>query len=301
MKNVLLSVVVVAVLIAGGVGGTFAGFVDTEISEDNFVQAGIADLLVNGQNDPNVESKFTLDHITPCKSNDIWVDLYNWGKCNGGDVYMQIKDVVDAEAGVKHHGDFDYVFDGTAAGSGELPAGVPPGYRVAVGTEPVGNGVYSSEPEKVAEAGVGNVAGIDVSTYTSCIKGEDYCGVSEHLDVTVVVPLVGASGNILGDPDTNNDGNVDATEEAAWVTAGNRWVIITSLTGKMDTLDTKDHLGFLGTQAMTFVHITVHLQQIPCDGWPDDQTKWWPTDSLQGDKVTWAMLFELITDDPPAP
>jgi hypothetical protein len=48
MKNILLSVVVLSVLIAGGLGGTMAGFVDTEESRDNFVQAGISDLLING-------------------------------------------------------------------------------------------------------------------------------------------------------------------------------------------------------------------------------------------------------------
>jgi len=301
MRNIFLTLVVVCALVITGIGGTLAGFVDTETSKDNFVQAGIADLLVNGKNDPNVESKFQLDHVIPCKSNDIWVDLYNWGECNGGDVYMQIKDVVNQEAGQKHHGDSDYVFDNAAAGSGYLPAGVPAGYRLATGTEPIGTGVYSSEPEKVAESGVGTVAGISVSGYPAGIKSEDYCGVAEHLGVTVYVPLVGASGNVLGDPDTDNDGDVDPAEEAAWITSGNRWVNILSLTGKMNTLNTKDYLGFLGTQCMTFVHITVHLQQIECVGWPDPQTRWWPTDSLQGDKVTWSMLFELITDDPPHP
>jgi len=314
----MLSLVIIAALAAAGIGGVFAGFVDTEVSENNFVQAGIADLLVNGANDPNVPAKFPLDHVTPCKSNDLWVDIYNWGKCQGGDIYLHFKDVTSEEAGVKHHGDFDYVYDGVASGSGFLPNGVPPGYRVAAAGEPAGPNVWSSEPEKIAEVGGGRIGQYAITTTDPNLKGEDYAtGIAHHLGVTVEVPRVGTSGNVLGDPDTNNDGTVDPAEYAAWVTAGNRWVNIASLTNKLFDINShKDYLGFLGTQTMSFIHITVHLQQIQAVEWDnggvdydgdgdidsdDAQLRYWPTDALQGDKATWAMLFEMVTDDPAHP
>ncbi|MBA7573685.1 hypothetical protein ES708_15483 [subsurface metagenome] len=299
MKNVFLSVVVVATLVAAGVGGTFAGFVDTEISEGNFVQAGISDLLVNGKNDP-IGAKVQFIHATPCTSLDFWIDLYNWGECQGGDVYMHFKDVVSVEAGTKTHIGAEYVYDGTSTVGG----GIPDGYRVATGDEPYGAGVWSSEPEKIAEVGGGWVGQYYVDADHNCLLGEDYAsGISDHLDVTVTVPLKGATGTELGNPDTGDgaggdpDGTVDATEKAAWVTNGNRWEIIASLSGKLVDIEcTKNYLGLLKTQEMTFVHVDVHLQQIACPDWPDEQTMYWPTNALQGDKATWSMMWELITD-----
>lgn len=135
MKNIFLSVVVVTTLIAAGLGGTFAGFVDTEISEGNFYQAGISDLLVNGKNDP-IGAKLQYTHGAPCKSIDFWIDLYNWGECQGGMVYMQFKDLVSEENGTKLHLGVEYVYDGVAPG--DPPIGVPEGYRPAVGDEPKG-------------------------------------------------------------------------------------------------------------------------------------------------------------------
>jgi len=295
MKNIFLSVVVVATLVAAGVGGTFAGFVDTEISEGNFVQAGISDLLVNGKNDPNIGAKIYWDCVVPCKSIDFWVDLYNWGECQGGEVYMHFKDVVSEEAGTKLHMDAEYVYDGVATVGG----GIPDGYRVATGVEPKGAGVWSSEPEKIAEVGGGMVGQINIPADDDRLMGEDYAsGIADHLDVTVTVPLKGATGNELGNPDTDDDGFVDATEKAAWVTDGNRWVIIATLTGKLaDIACQKNYLGILKTQEMTFIHIDVHLQQIEDETWDgDEQLRFWQTNALQGDKATWDMMWELITD-----
>jgi len=295
MKNILLSAVVVTTLIAAGVGGTFAGFVDTEISEGNFVEAGISDLLVNGKNDPNVGAKIEWDCVVPCKSIDFWIDLYNWGECQSGGVWMQFKDVVSEESGAKTHLGAEYVYDGVSPGNPDL--GVPAGYRIAVGGEPKGAGVWSSEPEKIAEVGGGKVAQYDILPGDPGTMGEDYAsGIADHLDMTVTVPLKGATGNELGNPDTNKDGNVDAAERAAWGVA-NRWQIIESLSGKLAIVSLeKYYLGNLKTQEMTFIHFDVHLQQIECPGWPDDQTKYWPTNALQGDKVTWSMMWELTTD-----
>ena len=322
MKNVLLSVIVISALVAAGIGGTFAGFVDTEESQGNFVQAGITDLLVNGLNDPDLTAKFTLSHVTPCNSNDMFIDLMNWGVCDGGKVYLKFKDIVSEEAGYKEHGTgMYYVFDNAATGSGTLPDGVPDGYRIADLTltppEPAGAGVWSSEPEMISEVGGGRVGQIDILSTDENLLGEDYAsGISDHLGITVEVPYKGkvAADDILGNPDTDGDGQVILAEYTAWST-NNRWVPITYAdSGKLvDMAGVKKYLGFLKTQEITYIHVILHLQQIeafetdpdtglfvndpPKDSpWPDVQTKWWPTNALQGDIATWGMLFELSTD-----
>ena len=304
MRNMVLSFVVVSAMLAAGIGGTFAGFVDTEESLGNSYQAGIIDLLVNGKNDPNVPARITVDCGVPCNSIDRWIGLYNWGQCTGGFVFMHFKNVVSEEDGKKSHLGAEYVYDGLTPGTGW--PGIPAGYRVAVGNEPKGPGVWSSEPERIAEVGGGRVWQIDIlplgqgGPWESCLMGEDYAsGIAEHLVVTVTVPLKGLTGDVLGNPDANGDGVLHAAERAAWQTAGNRWKIIANLNGHLNDIQCKKTLlGRLLMQEKTFVRVSVHLQQIECPNWPDKQTKWWPTNALQGDKATWDMLFELTTDVP---
>jgi hypothetical protein len=310
MKNIVLSAIVVTALVTAGVGGTMAGFVDTEVSYGNFIQAGISDLLVNGENDPNIDAKIQFDHVTPSKSVDFWIDLYNWGKCQGGDIYMMFKDVQSVEAGFKNHYGINYVYDGVAPGSGSLPTGVPFGYRPPTGVDPVGAGVASSEPELGAEEGNFWIAQTYISSTDPAIMGVDYAsGVAANTDVHVEIPLVGTAGNILGDPDTDDDGNVSAAEYAAWIVNGNRWQTVTAFSGKLADINfDKVFLGFLRTQEMTFVHVDVVINQLADPLYPfdydqdgdidaaDDQLKWWPTNALQGDLATWAMMFELTTD-----
>jgi hypothetical protein len=305
MRNVVLSIVVIAALVTAGIGGTFAGFVDTEVSHDNYVQAGITDLLVNGKNDPDVETKIEFDHAVPGKSTDFWVDLYNWGKCQGGDIYMTFKDCESIEDGCKTHYGVCYVYDGTTVGSGSLPSGVPYGYKA--GTDPKGAGVASSEPELGAEEGDFWIGQTWIASGNGTM-GVDYAsGVGENMDVFVQVPLVGSTGNTLGNPDTNLNGTVNATERDAWEINGNRWE--TKFSGNLLSIcGTKTKLGFLATQTMTFVHVDVVISQIEDPNYPvdydkdgdidsyDEQLKWWPTNALQGDKAMWDMMFELTTD-----
>ena len=301
MKNIWLSIIVVGVLVAAGVGGTFAGFVDTEESEGNFLQAGILDLLVNGKNDP-IGAKLQYTHAVPCISQDFWIDLFSWSKCQGANVYMKIKNVDSVEAGYKTHGS-NYLYDGTTV----LGGGIPDGY--VVGTDPTGAGIATSEPELIAEEGGGEfgqcVVGLNDPAKTwqenlalSQGLGVDYAsGISEHLGVTVKVCDDGADG-ILDDADTGEgadtagDGVIGPAEQAA-----HNWVTITAFSAKLCTLNgVKVLLGFLESQTYAWIHVDVHLQQIEDTNWGDYQTRYWPTNALQGDKATWDMLFELNTD-----
>jgi hypothetical protein len=286
MKNILLSVVVVTTLVVAGVGGTFAGFVDTEESQGNFIQAGVSDLLVNGKNDP-IGPKIQFVHAAPCKSVDYYIDLYNWGECQGGDAWIHLKNVDSREAGTKEHMGVEYVYDGLEPETADHPMG----YREAVGDEPVGPGVWSSEPEKIAEVGDGFVGQVYIDPANPMVMGEDYAsGISEHLDVVIEVCDDGLDG-ILDDADDDGDGTVSAAEYAA-----HEWKII--LAGKLATLECqKTYLGFLATQEFTHIHVDLHIQQIEDPAWPGDpQLMYWPSNALQGDIATFDMLFELITD-----
>jgi hypothetical protein len=288
MKNIFLSVVVVATLVAAGVGGTFAGFVDTEESIGNFVEAGISDLLVNGKNDP-IGAQLSYTHAAPCKSVDFYIDVYNWGVCQGGDLWMHYKNVNSFESGVKNHNGVDYVYDAVTPGVGD----VPDGYSEAVGAEPAGPGVWSSEPEKIAEVGGGQVGQIWIPDSDNRCLGEDYAsGIAAHLGIYTEVCDDGLDG-ILDDADDNGDGQIDTTEY------GNHdWASILSLTGKLADIEcSKNWLGFLPTQQRSHIHIVAHLQQIEDPDWQGDpQVRFWLTNALQGDKATWDMLWELITD-----
>jgi predicted ribosomally synthesized peptide with SipW-like signal peptide len=62
MKNIVLSVVVVAALMAAGIGGTLADFSDSEEEMGDVLQAGSLDLKVNGADDPDVLPFYDQDH-----------------------------------------------------------------------------------------------------------------------------------------------------------------------------------------------------------------------------------------------
>ena len=116
--------------------------------------------------------------------------------------------------------------------------------------------------------------------------------------------------SLVGDREDNQDRvTVAATEQAAFLIVidgmgghsdGSR-AADTALKSLLDSFQQTpqpifDPLGFLHTQERTWVHVDVHLQQIECPDWPDEQTKWWPTNAMQGDIAYWNMLFELTTD-----
>lgn len=325
MKSILLSVVVISALVVAGVGGTLAGFVDTEVSEGNLYQAGHLDLLIDGDNDPS--SVFNITCGVPCTSADEWVEVENRGECTGAMLYLHFKDVVSVEAGIKDGEICDRI---VTAGAWEFV------YRTAVADEPDdpdndATPTATSEPEFGAEHG-GNyiaqyyiepdklVTGATNPDADPNLMGQDYAsGISEHLGVIVYVCDNDDDG-WLDNPDTSGDGTVDKTEEAAAT-----W--IAKFSGKLIDIEcNKTELGKMDSQDITFIHFDVHLQQIYAEEWYDaDGDLWgsadyddpnggvdydmdgdidaddfqkavWPTNALQGDKATWAMLWELNTD-----
>ena len=94
MRNVLLSLTVVAVMVSGGLTGAFAHFSDTEESLDNYLETGSLDLKVNGYDDPLVPPKIYAEHLAPCKSRDYTIDVENVGQCDApAFLFMHIKNV----------------------------------------------------------------------------------------------------------------------------------------------------------------------------------------------------------------
>jgi len=85
MRNVFLSVVVICALLVAAIGGTLAGFSDTEASMENMFEVGNMDLKVskpwNGPeyNDPDVPAIAQAVLAWPCVSQDFTFDLHNVG------------------------------------------------------------------------------------------------------------------------------------------------------------------------------------------------------------------------------
>ncbi|MDD5082165.1 MAG: hypothetical protein PHU08_02205 [Dehalococcoidales bacterium] len=97
MKNIFLSVVIICALVIAGVGGTLAGFSDTEQSIGNRFEVGNMDLKVskNGieYNDP-VPAIAEAFLAWPCVSQDFSFDLHNLSdNPQSGYAYIKFKNL----------------------------------------------------------------------------------------------------------------------------------------------------------------------------------------------------------------
>jgi predicted ribosomally synthesized peptide with SipW-like signal peptide len=88
MKNVFLSVVVICALAVAGVGGTLAGFSDTEESFNNYIATGSLDLKVEGKDQApygaGVDGVIQLDDVMPDKEYRVTVKVRNDGQAQDG-------------------------------------------------------------------------------------------------------------------------------------------------------------------------------------------------------------------------
>jgi hypothetical protein len=331
MRNLLLALVVTVVLIVGAVAGTFAGFVDTEVSRDNTLQMGILDLLISGVPDnlltqhnddyQSVGPIISIDDYDPAKgSRDFYLDAYSRSTIDGF-LYMHYKDINSTEAGEKD--DTVYYRPGNYY--------CPPAW----GCLPTDPNHATSEPEWIAEMG-GQVGqfwigahdpNLDNDPDKPCWQenmealqglGDNYAsGVAEHLSIATY-KYVDADG-MLCDPDVSpKDGKVSGSEKAALIEAGGEEILVTELSGTLQEIECRSvKLGTLEEQERTIIHIQVDVPQImgPLidyngdgvvdDGNPnngdedleDQLLRWWPTNAIQGDMASWDMLF-MLTSDP---
>jgi len=96
MKNVFLSIVIICALAIAGIGGTLAGFSDTERSLDNFFEVGNMDLKVSVDGieyDDPVPAIAEAYLAWPCNSQDFSFDLHNLSdNVQSGHAYVRFKD-----------------------------------------------------------------------------------------------------------------------------------------------------------------------------------------------------------------
>jgi len=168
--SVILAVVLVASVGGSLVSGTMAGFFDVEQSTDNYMCAGTRCLEVSG-------GPIVVEHAWPCQWYEEEYILINTGSLDST-AYIHFPAVDDPqgmwqgirceEAGTVK----GMVFDGTD-------------YRTPVGTEPVGAGVATTEPELTAEEGgiVGEKA--DGSPVIVPAMGVDTCNLADFIEVKV--------------------------------------------------------------------------------------------------------------------
>ena len=298
MKNIILSVVVVATLIAAGVGSTLADFSDIEISEDNTFSTGALDLVLSdhqGQEyqGDDVPAFVQLGNAWPCCTKDYYIDVHNYGQ---GDqfipwVYLHFKNFSCSYVEPKLI--YEWIRCEDVDGDGDLDCVICTQDEIDAGLcKPV------NEPEFVAECG--GVVGEDetgapiVVPGVGCCYGEN-CQLDEHVDVLLLI-----AGPYTHD-EYPNSGSVP----------GKDWVAL-DMTDydengdgvlKMSELLCKEiELGQLANCKKFWIDLRFHLQDVPeayfgMDYCADDG-KWdhWPTNALQKDAIEFDMAFELLQD-----
>jgi len=197
--SVILAVVLVCAVGGSMAKGTMAGFLDTEVSTENWMCAGTRILDLSG-------GPIVVTHAVPSNWYSEEFKLMNSGTLEGLAV-LHIPDEDDPdgmwdgvkciEAGTKLHNDDEYVYNGTASVGG----GIPDGYKVQAGVEPVGAGVASSEPELVAEEGgqVGQITVVGLGTDAGADDGPLGWLMSQHVDVKIWFDENG--DGVFDDPD----------------------------------------------------------------------------------------------------
>jgi len=315
MRNILLSVVVVAVLIGAAVGGTLADFSDYEVSEDNYFGTGALDLTVsdavgNEYNGDTVPALFTVGDAWPCCDKSFFFDVENWGQGEQETPYVYI-----------HFKNFDcgwvmpkYV-EGTYepmwidCENGECKEVDPPVDLPDPGDRGKGLPKPVNEPEFVAECG--GVAGEDADGNPVIVDGigccyGDQCQLSRHIGVIYIA--VAGPWPHENKPETGARVPMDAwryLDLSEYDTDPEDGVI------KLNELECfQVCLGELpGCEGM-WVHISLHLQDFDEDDAYDqeliDETyfddtipaeaKWdhWPTNAYQQDYIMFDMAFELL-------
>ena len=274
MKNIFLSVMVVATLLAAGIGGTFAHFSDTEEVFDNYLQTDELDLKVStiakvsgvwvstGEYDqPDIPPLVTKDdYMEPCLDYSFHFDLHNVSEFIKGKAYMHLKNPRCVDIDTKY-------------------------------------GEPKSEPEIVAEQGgwVGQVwvPGI----------GEIDCFLSRHIEV-VRIEIEQMDGTLIKSVDIDQydtdpvDGVVKMNElichnvELCDIPACNSVVVIIDFHLQDIDEDAMIAQGFLAPPAVPAPGDGGYF-----DGTDPDVIKkcWdhWPSNALQKDRILFDILFSL--------
>jgi predicted ribosomally synthesized peptide with SipW-like signal peptide len=191
MRNIVLSLVMVAALVAAGVGGTLATWSDSETSMGNTITTGSLDLKVNGNDDApwgaGVGPKVTIDCMIPCKwYGPFEVELWNAGICEfPSKAFIHVKDIVCTNALPKVHPE-----TGESTGYADPSTGQP------------WSGDLKPEPELVAEY-EGKVNCVYVNGIG--VEGDD-CSMGTHVEMVITTTTVNPTTNNFDDILINPDG-----------------------------------------------------------------------------------------------
>jgi predicted ribosomally synthesized peptide with SipW-like signal peptide len=277
MRNVLLSLVVIAALIAGAVGGTLATWSDSETSHGNVIETGSVDLLVNDADDlpwgTGVPAKVNITCVMPCKwYGPFEVKLWHAGQCTeNASAYLHVKNITCYNIPAKEGSGYDDPPD-RPAGEDYVPLGRD------------GNPCLSKpEPELVAEYG----GIVTCGKWTDGIGPEgDECSMGTHTELVICNNPVKP-----GDPDAD-----------------------VLLRDKLIKWDCKEiYLFDLEPCTPRTIYIWIHLQQdseedygydlIPDPGEEGyDELHWmkfndWPSWALMKDGAVFDMEFDLWLKD----
>jgi predicted ribosomally synthesized peptide with SipW-like signal peptide len=98
MRNIVLMLILVVAIVAGGMGGTFATWSDSETSANNTIVTGSLDLKVNGSDDEpwgnGVPTLIGRSCVVPCTLYGPYdVELWNAGQCEyASKAFMRLKE-----------------------------------------------------------------------------------------------------------------------------------------------------------------------------------------------------------------
>jgi predicted ribosomally synthesized peptide with SipW-like signal peptide len=290
MKNVVLSIMVLAALVAAGIGGTLADFSDIEVSEDNYFNIGSLDLAVSDgagttYNGDTIPAFVQYEGAWPNSDKSYWVDLHNYGQGTQyvPYVYLHFKNVECHWVYPK----INYMWvneDGTEADPADVPAPPDPTAGWQEGDQGTGYPKPVTEPEYRAEYGglIGELPdGTLVETDGIGPQGED-CNLDEYVEVLVEVSNATWAHDALPDP--------------------SQTLPVTQVySGMLSDLEcTPLCLGQLQNCNGRWVHIVFQLQEpseedFQMDLFPDD-SPWndWVTNAFQKDGVSFDMAFEIF-------
>jgi len=182
--SVILAVVLVLAVGGSLASGTMAGFFDVEVSTENMMCAGTRTLELSG-------GPIVIEHAWPSQWFSEEYTLLNTGSLDGiayihfpavGDPEGHWQGIRCEEAGTVN----GMVYDGTS-------------YRTAVGTEPVGIGVATTEPELTAEEGGCVGEKNDGSPVIVPGMGRDTANLADFLEVEVYFENVLKVNGMLSD------------------------------------------------------------------------------------------------------
>jgi predicted ribosomally synthesized peptide with SipW-like signal peptide len=300
MKNILLSVVVIGVLIAAGVGGTFAHFSDTEESVGNQIKVGAMDLKVNGYDDPDVGAVWEVELEPGQDIPEAYLTLSNVGQPAGDDchVYIHFKNFncenIDVDGnpanGVQNPEPEDVAQDGGWLGQVYLPGiGILGDNCNLAAYIVVTNLEYDGDPVDLTEYDVelGNDDGVITLNELLChniLLGELDKADSAVLGIDIDVNDIDED-DILTFAGVDNDGDGDVDEDGR--TEG-----VDGLPGVDDDGDgyVDEDPGYEGDDVNDdggYFNGFDETVALMC--WDH-----WPTNALMKDKITFDLLFSLV-------